>query len=71
MTEKTCNRCGKTKPIRHYYKHPQCKDGHRNQCKECIAEVKKQYYYKCKMSPAVWAAIQRQAHEYYISKKAG
>ncbi len=36
MTEKTCNRCGKTFEISTgFHPNPQMRDGYFNQCKEC------------------------------------
>ena len=33
--EKTCFKCGSTKPIEDFYAHPRMRDGHLNKCKEC------------------------------------
>ena len=33
--KKTCMKCGKSRPINDFYKHPQTGDGHLNKCKEC------------------------------------
>lgn len=32
---KICFKCGKTKSLEDFYKHPQMSDGHVNKCKEC------------------------------------
>jgi len=35
ITSKICFKCGKSKPITDFYKHPQMKDGRVNKCKPC------------------------------------
>jgi hypothetical protein len=35
MTKKTCFKCGKTKSLDDFYKHPRMADGHLGKCKEC------------------------------------
>jgi 5-methylcytosine-specific restriction endonuclease McrA len=35
MAAKKCSKCGEEKPLVQFYKHPECKDGHRPDCKAC------------------------------------
>lgn len=41
---KTCNKCGTSKPITDYYKHPTGKDGYASICKPCKAEYESSRY---------------------------
>lgn len=41
---KKCFKCGKTKALKDFYKHPMMRDGHLNKCKECNkSDVKSRY----------------------------
>lgn len=43
MQTKTCNRCGKEKPVDEFYRHPAMSDGRLNQCKECKKNYQSEY----------------------------
>lgn len=46
MVEKTCTRCGETKPLTEFYLHNQKKDRRYNQCKTCVKADRLGYYRK-------------------------
>jgi hypothetical protein len=53
---KTCSKCGETKPLDEFYRHPQMTDGRLGKCKECTKkDVKRRY----DMNPEVIAAYER------------
>ena len=41
---KTCNKCGKSKPITDFYKQEGMRDGYRNNCKTCHLAAHKNWY---------------------------
>lgn len=40
---KTCNKCGVSKPLDEFYNHKDCKDGKRPDCKECVIKRRRIY----------------------------
>lgn len=40
--DKTCNRCGKTKPLNHFSKRTLAADGHASQCLLCTRETSRE-----------------------------
>ena len=42
METKICKKCGRELPLSEFYKSKGCKDGHRNECKECFIQQRKQ-----------------------------
>lgn len=43
MADKTCTKCGETKPIGEFYKQPKCKGGYSTRCKACASEYARGY----------------------------
>ena len=52
--EKTCNKCGQTKPINGFYEHPTFKDGRMKTCKECKIKDQKQRTKNKPAKPVAW-----------------
>lgn len=44
MKTKVCKVCGRELPLIEFYKAKGCKDGHKNECKECAIQRQKQYH---------------------------
>ena len=42
--EKTCSKCGETKPLSAYYRNKRAKDGRQSACKECRSAEQQAYY---------------------------
>lgn len=43
MKTKVCKKCGRELPLSEFYKGKTYKDGHKNECKECFNQQRKQY----------------------------
>jgi len=48
MSNKICKKCGESKAVENFGKQAKSKDGLKNYCKECIAEINKERYIKNK-----------------------
>lgn len=44
LQEKTCRKCGETKPLPSFSRHPSCKFGRTNECKVCEREYSRAKY---------------------------
>lgn len=44
MNDKRCRVCGESKPLSEFSKNTGARDGHRNECKPCIAAASRRYY---------------------------
>ena len=40
---KPCRTCGEIKPLYEFYRHPDAKDGHMNNCMECVKAARRKY----------------------------
>lgn len=43
LSEKTCTKCGETKPLSDYYKKANTKDGKSYRCKDCVKSAVAEY----------------------------
>lgn len=43
---RTCTKCGETKPLEDFYKHPNCSGGRMARCKECVKAYQNNRYAK-------------------------
>jgi hypothetical protein len=59
--EKTCFKCGSTKPLHDYYKHPQMGDGHLNKCKDCT-RLDARKMRDIKLADPEWVEKERKRH---------
>ena len=65
MKTKTCTKCNETKSIDEFQKDKKMKDGHKNQCKECVGKRMKKY----KDDPENKRNIKVQRKQYRIENK--
>ena len=63
METKACIKCGKELSLSNFDKAPANKDGLNNQCKECNAKYKKEWYKKNKKNISVQRKAYRDAHK--------
>ena len=63
METKICKKCGRELPLSEFYKNKGMKDGHRNECKECLLRQQKQYNKERKEDIAEYMK------QYYIEHK--
>lgn len=57
MKNKTCKKCGETKPLDYFHKGKRMKDGYRNECKECNKAYQKK-----------WREENAEHHREYVSE---
>lgn len=60
MEEKKCFKCGETKPLSEFYKHPQMSDGHLGKCKQCTRNDTTKYR---ELYPEAYFESRLKAHE--------
>lgn len=45
---KVCTKCGMEKPMSEFGLSPKMADGHKNECKSCVADYAREYYHRKK-----------------------
>lgn len=63
--EKKCFKCGETKPLEDYYKHPKMSDGRLNKCKSCTKADTKAVEEKIRSTPEGLAKDRERHREKY------
>lgn len=69
MKTKICKRCGRELPLSEFYKAKSCKDGYRNECKECFLQYYKQYQQEHKEELAEYNKQYRQDNKEEIAEQ--
>lgn len=67
---KVCSKCKETKPLGAFHKRTQSKDGRTQPCKDCCAELRRQYYQSHKAESAEQSRVWREGnHDRHIQNK--
>jgi hypothetical protein len=66
MSKKECRKCGQTKELTEFCKHPQTKDGRQSYCRSCSGRLVKQY--KKSATPCVYRIRHKETGEYYLGQ---
>jgi 5-methylcytosine-specific restriction endonuclease McrA len=67
--QKECSKCGIIKPMSEFAKHFTCADGHRPDCKLCVAARTKKWYWENTKKAKEMGQKWRESHKDYIKKR--